>query len=242
MEKYIDVTFGKGNICQTRDVYQWDRGQILRFTEPLPDGTVVEIGNISGINPFRRELTNNQVEMPDTILQSSNTIYAYVSIVDDDSSTTIKKIVIHVITKPKPADYVYPEEEIRSYEDLKKRMDEFEKSGVSAEKLSAAINAYLNEHPIDIDETDPTVPEWAKCETKPSYTVDEITGAIGKTDLESSVNKALQEAKDSGAFKGEKGEDGKDYVLTEADKQQIAEQAVAIIDTELLAIIGEVSE
>ena len=41
---------------------------------------------------------------------------------------------------------------------------------------------------------------------------------------------------------GPQGEPGRPYELSETDKQQIAEQAAAIIDTELLAIIGEVSE
>lgn len=44
--------------------------------------------------------------------------------------------------------------------------------------------------------------------------------------------------------KGDKGEDGKDgqhgsdYVLTESDKTEIAEQAAALIDTALSAVIG----
>ncbi len=49
--------------------------------------------------------------------------------------------------------------------------------------------------------------------------------------IDEAVEKALQEAKDSGEFKGDKGDDGKDghdYILTEADKQEIAD---LIIDT-----------
>lgn len=37
---------------------------------------------------------------------------------------------------------------------------------------------------------------------------------------------------------GEKGDPGDDYVLTEADKTEIAEQAAALIDTSLLTAIG----
>ena len=36
-----------------------------------------------------------------------------------------------------------------------------------------------------------------------------------------------------------KGDPGKDYVLTEADKEEIAEQAAALIDTALLSILGD---
>lgn len=41
--------------------------------------------------------------------------------------------------------------------------------------------------------------------------------------------------------KGSKGEDGTDYVLTSADKTEIAEEAATLIDVQLLSIIGEVS-
>ena len=44
--------------------------------------------------------------------------------------------------------------------------------GVSDEKIAEAVNAYLEEHPLD--ETDPTVPDWAKQPEKPSYTALEV--------------------------------------------------------------------
>lgn len=43
---------------------------------------------------------------------------------------------------------------------------------------------------------------------------------LGKNELEEAVNNALKKAKESGAFDGK---DGNDYVLTEADKAEIAE-------------------
>lgn len=36
-----------------------------------------------------------------------------------------------------------------------------------------------------------------------------------------------------------KGDPGKDYVLTEADKEEIAEQAAALIDASLLSVLGD---
>jgi hypothetical protein len=36
-----------------------------------------------------------------------------------------------------------------------------------------------------------------------------------------------------------KGDPGKDYVLTEADKAEIAEQAAALIDASLLSVLGD---
>ena len=67
---------------------------------------------------------------------------------------------------------------------------------------------------------------------------DELNGKLDANKLPEAVNNALAQAKESGEFKGEPGEPGDDYVLTEADKQEIAEQAAGLIDTALLSIIG----
>ena len=54
--------------------------------------------------------------------------------------------------------------------------------------------------------------------------------------IKNAVNEALAQAKASGEFKGdpgapgEKGADGNDYVLTEADKQEIAEMTAPLVD------------
>ena len=51
-------------------------------------------------------------------------------------------------------------------------------SGVSDEKIAEAVGTYMETHPIE--ETDPTVPEWAKQQEKPSYTASEV-GALPDT-------------------------------------------------------------
>lgn len=81
---------------------------------------------------------------------------------------------------------------------------------------------------------------------------------IGKAELGAAVEEALTQAKESGEFKGDKGDPGytpqkgvdyfdgakgdpgEDYILTEADKTEIAEEAAALVDAALLNLIGEV--
>lgn len=75
------------------------------------------------------------------------------------------------------------------------------------EAIAKAVADYLAAHPIE--ETDPTVPEWAKAETKPTYTADEV-GAISQDDLQTATNNALAQAKASGEFDGPAGTPGKD--------------------------------
>ena len=87
---------------------------------------------------------------------------------------------------------------------------------VSEAQIAQAVADYLAQNPIE--ETDPTVPAWAKQPEKPSYTADEV-GALSAETLPEAINTALAQAKASGAFdgaqgpagpKGEKGEKGAD--------------------------------
>lgn len=118
--------------------------------------------------------------------------------------------------------------------------------GASQEDIAKAVADYLAAHPIE--ETDPTVPKWAKAEKKPTYTAAEV-GAVAQTDLQAATDAALAQAKASGAFdgpkgadgangkdgaQGEKGADGKTPVRgtdywTAADKQEIVNSVIAAL-------------
>lgn len=100
--------------------------------------------------------------------------------------------------------------------------------------IKNAVTEYLTQNPPEVTETDPTVPAWAKQSQKPKYTAAEV-GALAKSELSSAVNTALAQAKISGEFKGDPG---KDYVLTEADRAEIAELVVKLVDTGSKATIG----
>lgn len=77
--------------------------------------------------------------------------------------------------------------------------------GADPEAIKTAVAEYLAAHPIE--ETDPTVPEWAKAETKPTYSAAEV-GAIAQSDLQAATDAALAQAKASGEFDGATGPAG----------------------------------
>lgn len=77
--------------------------------------------------------------------------------------------------------------------------------GVDPDDIAKAVADYLAAHPIE--ETDPTVPEWAKAETKPTYSAAEV-GAIAQADLQAATDAALAQAKASGEFDGPAGPQG----------------------------------
>lgn len=57
-----------------------------------------------------------------------------------------------------------------------------------------------------------------------------LESKLNKTELTSAIENALTQAKLSGEFNGEDGKDGENYVLTEVDKQEIAELASKLIE------------
>lgn len=73
-----------------------------------------------------------------------------------------------------------------------------------AEAIAKAVADYLIEHPLE--ETDPSVPTWAKAEKKPTYTAEEV-GAIANTELQTAINSAL--AQGPAGATGPAGADGK---------------------------------
>lgn len=76
---------------------------------------------------------------------------------------------------------------------------------VDPDDIAKAVADYLAAHPIE--ETDPTVPEWAKAKTKPTYSAAEV-GAISQSDLQAATDAALAQAKASGEFDGPAGPQG----------------------------------
>lgn len=65
------------------------------------------------------------------------------------------------------------------------KLDEIEQGSVSKEVIAEAVADYMEANPIE--ETDPTVPEWAKQSEKPSYTASEV-GADKSGTAESKVS------------------------------------------------------
>lgn len=86
-----------------------------------------------------------------------------------------------------------------------KELISFSDITVSQEEIKQAVKEYLNDNPLE--ETDPTVPDWAKEPQKPTYTAEEV-GALPTSKLPEAIDVALAQAKASGEFNGKDGKDG----------------------------------
>lgn len=123
-------------------------------------------------------------DIPNKILQTSGVVLAYIYIQDEDKAWTEFETEILVLPRKKPADYVYTETEIKTFESLEKRIENLEFTQDS-DAIKNAVEDYIEQNPLE--ETDPTVPQWAKKPEKPSYTAEEV-GADASGTAESKVS------------------------------------------------------
>ena len=116
-------------------LYQWDTGQRLRL-HGYDAGTRVDF--------VRRKHQNKAVsqyaytesgavycDIPDTFLTEPNSLHGYVYEIDSDRGETVREFMFAVIRRPKPEDYVEPEE-VLIWHDLEKRISAMEKTGFPA--------------------------------------------------------------------------------------------------------------
>ncbi len=157
-------------------VFQWDLGQTLEIhgleLDFIPEVHFSKvIGNKIGV--ISREVIVGSdgvitVDIPSVLLETSNAIKVYVCKAGEDYFATLYQYEIVVQARPKPTDYIHTDEEILTWEKLEKRIEVLEKEVANMEGDGGVT-----------EETDPTVPEWAKQPNKPTYTADEV-GALPK--------------------------------------------------------------
>lgn len=128
-----EVGFGNSTLTQIEQLYQYDKGQILKITDKVEDGTEVQFSNNNSELTINKAINDSQVEIPDILLQENKKILAYLKIINSDSETTIKTVIIPVKARTKPADYIEPEQEKPFRKYVEEKLE-------NAEKLVAEAN------------------------------------------------------------------------------------------------------
>jgi hypothetical protein len=128
-----EVEFGNSTLTQIEQLYQYDKGQILKITDKVEDGTEVQFSNGNSETTINKAINDSQVEIPDILLQENKKILAYLKIINSDSETTIKTVIIPVKARTKPADYIEPEQEKPFRKYVEEKLE-------NAEKLVAEAN------------------------------------------------------------------------------------------------------
>lgn len=86
--------------------------------------------------------------------------------------------------------------------DLISRVDTLEKEPISEEQIEKSVKSYLEKN--SIEETDPTVPAWAKEEEKPTYTAEEVGALPSTTVIPSKLSELTADDEHETVTKGEK--------------------------------------
>jgi hypothetical protein len=180
--------------------WQWDLNRKLVVDD---GGVCSQVHFCNGSGPalvcvVRDEGGTRVADVPNILLQKAEPIKAYLYTEAEDGTRTRSFHRFVVIARSKPEEYVYTQTEVLNYHSLVSRIDQIERNGVSDEQIANAVFSYLAENPV--------TPEGI--------------GALPADKLPEAINEALAQAKESGEFKGDPGDD---YVLTEADKQEIAD-------------------
>lgn len=185
------------------ELWQWDTGRELEI-----DGECSQVhfsNKIQG-RSIDVDVIDSVVKIPDVLLQTDGklNVWAFVGTAEN-GYTKISKVFV-VNKRNRPADYVFTPTSQTSIKELNDRLEKLE-ANQDPEAIGNAVKEYLENNPIE--EEDPTVPQWAKAEEKPTYTAEEV-GAIDQDELQGAVDIALAQAKASGEFDGADGRDGVD--------------------------------
>lgn len=161
-------------------LYQWDTGRTL---EVDADCSMVHFCN-PRVGGFDVEVKEGCARIPDELLQKSGilSVYCFVGTADCGYTRVKEKRGFTVRYRPKPAGYVFSPTEQKTLQTVLDRVDELLRE-VTVAEIGKRIEEYLKEHPPMADESDPTVPLWAKTAQKPTYTAEEV-GALGEDVLD----------------------------------------------------------
>ena len=103
----VTAAFGAFKVTRTRQLYQYDYGQILRFAGiELPDAYTVHFSNQQiGGEAVKQVGDADGVQIPDAMLTSGQNVYAWVFLhTGEDDGETMYAVTIPVQQRPRPTE------------------------------------------------------------------------------------------------------------------------------------------
>lgn len=155
------------------ELWQWDTNRNMTVD--------VECSQVHFSNKvFGRSIDVDVVDgvasIPDILLQTDKELTAWAFVGTPENGYTKISRIFKVNRRNKPADYVFTPTDQTTLDEVVERLDRIEESQ-GQDAIKNAVNEYLENNPIHVEETDPTVHAWAKAATKPTYTAQEV-GAL----------------------------------------------------------------
>lgn len=155
------------------ELWQWDTGGKLTVDA---DCTQVHFSNKVFGRSIDVDVVDGVAIIPDILLQTDKELNVWAFVGTAENGYTKISKAFKVNRRNKPADYVFTPPEQTTLQELVERLAAIEESQ-DPDAIKNAVDEYLANNPIQIDEKDPTVPDWAKHPVKPKYTAKEV-GAV----------------------------------------------------------------
>lgn len=236
-------------------IYQWDKGQRLML-HGADAGTRVDFARCDqnkAVSVYAyAEDGAVFCDIPDALLMEPAHLHGYVYEIDGDRGETVREFMLPVIRRPMPEDYVAPDE-VLTWHELEQRIKKIEDEGVPDEKIAQAVEDYLEENPVQpggsagtveiVDVVDrppgspPTVTETEDSTPAARKYILGIPGGSKGVGIKNTVVLDSPDGYTSVTISYTDGEEytltiphGKDYILTPADKAEIAEMAAELVE------------
>ena len=149
------------------ELWQWDTGRKLKVDA---DCSQVHFSNKIFGRSLDVDVVDGVASIPDILLQTEKDLIAWAFVGTAENGYTKISKVFKVNRRNKPADYVFTPSEQTTLAEIMERLDGLE-SIQDPDAIKNAVDDYLANNPIKVDETDPTVPEWAKQATPPDVKI-----------------------------------------------------------------------
>lgn len=161
--KEININFKNDQVIRySSGLRQWDRGKRLAISGlDVTDNVQVHFSLTDSVGTAKCYAATVDegkicVDIPQFILEKEGTrgysyyAYAWVYISTEDMGETIREIVFSIDCRAKPEDYISDPEDEKTWEELEKRIEDFEKNGVSEEQIALAVESYMVKNPPQI--------------------------------------------------------------------------------------------
>ena len=180
------------------ELWQWDTNRKLTVDAECSQ---VHFSNKVFGRSIDVDVVDGVAIIPDILLQIDKELTAWAFVGTAENGYTKISKVFKVNKRNKPADYVFTPPEQTSLEEIKEKIEYLE-SIQDPDAIKNAIEEYLEQNPVEIPV------ESVNGKTgKVKLTAKDVS-AISHDDLQDATNKALAQAKASGEFDGDKGEQG----------------------------------
>ena len=180
------------------ELWQWDTWRTLAVDA---DCSQVHFSNKVFGRSIDVDVSNGVAIIPDILLQTDKELNVWAFVGTAENGYTKISKTFKVNRRNKPADYVFTPPDQTTLEQIQEKIDHLE-SIQDPDAIKNAVNDYLEQNPVEAPV------QSVNGKTGAVELNAEDVGAIAKTELQTTINTALAQAKESGEFDGADGAPG----------------------------------